>query len=532
MPLRRLALSLLLVFAQGIACAAESPRICRLPGDHGLYGFGDRLCRFTVPARYLWARPFTENGVAVVTALDGREGLIDLKGKEILAPVYRNIQFGPEGQVRASSDANNSGHPLDMLFDLQGHPLLPAPMDSLGFFHQGLAAFATWATGQRAQGFVDRHGQVAIAAKYNAVGDFADNGLASVWINRQWGFIDRNARLMIPAKYDSVMPELDNPPARYVNQFNIGFEFGFGDGSLVRAQASDGWQLIDASGRMLGRGGWARMGGFGQAGLATVSTGRRFGEGKTGLIDRRGNVVLQPTYESIGKFSNGYAPVQQGGKWGYIDARGTLVVPLQLPASPDTGFSKHGIAKVLLHPGRDPADLKVRSMGFGYIDTHGTVVIDKDDYDRVDAFQDTMPDPLARAVKDGKTGYLDTHGKLALGWFEAGTSFGDDGLAAVKVNGKYGYVDRQAKFAIAPAYDEALRFDGDTALVRLGGKWGIVDHAGQVVVPFDYDRLSGFGGASITLGVRGGHEVSVDRAGKFAALPPLGPLRGIPVDDF
>ena len=531
MSLARLTLSLL-VFAQAIACAAESPRICRLPGDQGLYGFGDRLCRFTIPARYAWVQPFTESGVAVVTATDGREGLIDRKGKEVLAPVYRNIRFGPEGQVLASSDTNNSARQLDMLFDLQGHRLLPAPMDSLGFFHGGLAAFATWGSGERAQGFVDRHGRVAIPANYNAVGDFAGNGLAGVWIKHEWGFIDRRGQLVIPAKYDFVEPELDNPPARYGNPFNIGFESGFGDGSLVRAQASDGWQLIDAMGHVLGQGGWARMGEFGQAGLATVSTGRRFGEGKTGLIDRRGSVVLQPTYESIGKFSNGYAPVQQGGKWGYIDTRGTLTVPLQFASFSDAGFNKHGIAKVLLHPGRDPADPKVRSMGFGYIDTHGTILIDKDDYDRVDAFQDAMQDPLARAVKDGKTGYLDTHGRLALGWFEAGTSFGDDGLAAVKVNGKYGYVDRQGKFAIAPSYDDALRFDSDTALARLGAKWGIVNHAGQVVVPFEYDRLSGFGGASITMGVRGGQEVSVDRAGKFAALAPLGPLRGLPVDDL
>ncbi len=531
MPLARLALSLL-VFAQVVAYGAENPRICRAPGDNGLFGFGDRLCRFTIPARYTWARPFTENGVAVVTAKDGREGLVDRQGKEVLAPVYRNIRFGPDGQVRASSETNNSAKWLDMLFDLQGHPLLPAPMDSLGFFNGGLAVATTWEGGNRAQGFIDRSGNWVIPPRFNAASDFATNGLAAVWINRRYGFIDRQGRLVIPADYDFVWPEFDHPPARYGNQFDVGFESGFAEGAVVRAQASDGWQLIDAAGRALGQGGWARMDGFGSAGLATVSTGRRAGEGKTGLIDRHGEVVLQPTYDSIGKFSNGYAPVRQGGKCGYIDARGTLVIPPRFPEFSDGGFSKHGVAKILLHPGRDPGDPKVHSMGFGYIDAHGDVVIDKDDYDRVDAFQDAMDEPLARAVKGGKIGYLDTRGKLALGWFDAGTSFGADGLAAVKVNAKYGYIDRQGKFTIAPAYDDALHFDGDTALVRLGAKWGIIDHAGHVVVPFEYDRLAGFGGASITMGSRGGHEFSVDRAGKFAALPPLGPSRGVPVDDL
>ncbi len=531
MPFARLAL-LLLLSAQGFACAAENPYLCRAPGDNGRYGFGDRLCRFTIPARYAWARPFTENGVAVVTAKDGREGLVDREGKEVLAPVYRNIRFGPEGQVRASSETNSPSRQLDMLFDLRGHPLLPTPMNSLGFFNGGLAVATTWESGKRAQGFIDRSGHWVIPPRFDAASDFASNGLAAVWINREFEFINRKGQLVIPAKYDFTRPELDNPLARFGNQFDVGFESGFADGAVVRAKASDGWQLIDASGRVLGQGGWARMGEFGSAGLATVSTGVRAGEGKMGLIDRHGNVVLQPTYESIGKFSNGYAPILQGGKWGYIDARGVLVVPPRFPGFSDDGFSKHGVAKILLHPGRDPGDPKIRSMGFGYIDTHGNVVIDKDDYDRVDAFQDAMDEPLARAVKANKTGYLDTRGKLALGWFEAGTSFGADGLAAVKVNGKYGYIDRQGKFAIAPTYDEALRFDGDTALVRLGAKWGIVDHAGHVVVPFEYDRLAGFNGASITMGTRGNHEVSVDRSGKFAELPPLGSLRGVRLDDI
>ena len=311
---------------------------------------------------------------------------------------------------------------------------------------------------------------------------------------------------------------------------------------VVRPQASDGWQLIDATGRVLGQGGWVRMGEFGSAGLATASTGVRAGEGKMGLIDQHGNVVLQPTYESIGKFANGDAPVLQGSHWGYIDARGDLVIPPRFLGFSDDGFSKHGIAKILLHTGRDPGDPKIHSMGFGYIDTHGNVVIDKDDDDRVDAFQDTMDEALARVVKADKTGYLDTRGKLAFGWFDAGTSFGTDGMAAVKINGKYGYIDRQGKFAIAPAYDEALRFDGDTALVRLGAKWGIVDHAGHVVAPFEYDRLAGFNGTSITMGTRGAaaRSASTERASSqscrrqglceaYASTTsdPLGPVPGI-----
>ena len=48
--------------------------------------------------------------------------------------------------------------------------------------------------------------------------------------------------------------------------------------------------------------------------------------------------------------------------------------PLRLDEEPDGGFSRHGVIKVLLHPGRDAGDATLRSMGYGYIDVHGKVV--------------------------------------------------------------------------------------------------------------------------------------------------------------
>ena len=69
-------------------------------------------------------------------------------------------------------------------------------------------------------------------------------------------------------------------------------------------------------------------------------------------------------------------------------------------------------------------------------------------------------------------------------------------------------------------------------MVRLHGKWGVIDHAGQLVVPFEYDKLDGFEDAAITLGTRAGRELGVDRHGSVVELPPLGPLRGVPIDEL
>ena len=544
---RRALTLLLLLLAVGAAHADDGLHACRQPGGD-LLGFGDRICQIKVPYRYEQIEPFTRDGVAIVSVRSSfggpLKGLVDRAGKEILPPIYQELALGPGGQVVATrEDPTCPFHPaptLDMLFDLRGRPQLAAPLADVGFFHEGLARAMPLPVGEQRcarpnkhyqgarqpRGYIDGSGRFVIAAQFDEAADFAANGLAAVRIDRQWGFIDKQGRTAIPVQYDNVLPLSDDLLGDDARR-------GFADGLPARVEQRDSVSLVDAAGRPVGQGGWMRIGPFDSAGLAKViarGEGHRYGP--MGLIDARGQLRLAPAYGAIDPFVNGFAGVAKDGRWGFIDMHGELVVPLRFPEPSREGFSRHGLVKVLLHPGRDPADRNVRSMGYGYIDTHGNVVIDKDDYDRVDAFQDAMDEPLARAVKDGRTGYLDTRGKLALGWYAAGTSFGRDGLAAVKVDDKYGYVDRQGRFTIAPAYEDARRFDGDTAVVRRGGKWGIVDHAGHVVVPFEYDRLAGFGGEAITVGTRAGRDVRVDRAGRFAPLPPLGPQRGIPLDDL
>lgn len=549
MTLSRLAPWLLLL-ASVAAHAADRVHVCRSP-DGRLFGYGNRICQISVPYKYVMTEPFTADGLAAVSVMNDHgfgKGVVDRTGKEVVPPVYRDIDFGPAGQILATREDDTCPfHPaptIATLFDARGRPMLAKEFAGLGFFRQGLAWAMALPEGEARcnrhnaavqvdgipdKGFIDRGGQFVIPPRFANAYDFAANGRALVHIGQKWGFIDKRGELVIAAVYDHVAPATDEIFRR---DGHLAPQWGFGDLPVARVDGRDGMHLIDASGKTVGRGGWLILGAFDEEGLATALVSPVPPQHKVGLVDMQGKVVLEPVHDRILPFSNGFAAVEDGGKWGFIDTHGKLVVPVQFADQPQPGFSRHGVAKVMLHGGRDPADPKLRSMGFGYIDTHGAVVIDKDDYDRVDAFQDAMDDPLARAVKGGRTGYLDTHGKLALGWFDAGTSFGADGLAAVKVDGRFGFITRQGKFAIAPAYDDALAFDGDTAVVRRGAKWGIVDHAGQVVVPFEYDKLAGFGGESVTLGTRNGREVGVDRHGKPFDLPPLGPLRGVPVDDL
>jgi len=52
--------------------------------------------------------------------------------------------------------------------------------------------------------------------------------------------------------------------------------------------------------------------------------------GKWGYVDREGKVVIEPRFDFPGKFTEGMAPVNVGGigkgKWGYVDNTGKMVI--------------------------------------------------------------------------------------------------------------------------------------------------------------------------------------------------------------
>src|SRR6185295_3518303 len=88
-----------------------------------------------------------------------------------------------------------------------------------------------------------------------------------------------------------------------------------------------------------------------------------FNNGKFGVTDARGTMVLPAQYDNIYPFSNGLAAVQTGGKWAYIDTTGKLVIPALFD---DAHSFSEGLAAVV----------RIAASGqWDYIDTSGKTVI-------------------------------------------------------------------------------------------------------------------------------------------------------------
>jgi len=195
-------------------------------------------------------------------------------------------------------------------------------------------------------------------------------------------------------------------------------------------------------------------------------------------------------------YSDGLAPAEENGKWGYIDRTRNVVIPFQFRYA---GYFENGMARVAL------ADK------FFFIDKRGTRVTQEFD----GAFD--FHEGLAAVIADKNVGYIRPDGSFALPaqyHSASGIDF-SEGVAAVRVNGKVGFMDKYGNVVIEPKYDDVYPFSDGFAPVEMGDKWGYVDHLGNVAIPIKYDigHMFSEGLASVSLNGKWGY---IDTKGQFA----------------
>ena len=155
--------------------------------------------------------------------------------------------------------------------------------------------------------------------------------------------------------------------------------------------------------------------------------------GKWGFIDRKGNVVITPQFDSTDKFSGGIACVSLNGKQGLINKTGKFVIPAE--------------------------------------------------YDMIEV----TSEDLVSFKKDGKYGYMDKTGNILIpARFEQCYGF-NEGMAAVEVNGKWRFIDIKGELTIPAQYTCVVPFSEGLAAVEIDDKWGAIDQAGNLVIPAGFD---------------------------------------------
>lgn len=273
-------------------------------------------------------------------------------------------------------------------------------------------------------GFIRPSGELAIPAAFLLALGFSE-GLAAVKVADGWGYIDAAGQFVLPPQFTAAASFSDG-----MAQVQRGEQVGYIDraGAFVPAPPKSS-QL----GRFVG----------GRAPFRALS---RIGVPAWGYLDRSGRVVVPPSMDQAGEFSEGLAAAQQDDLFGYIDVDGVWAVE---PRFTEAGDFHEGLAAV--------GD----SGHYGYCDPSGTVVIDFR-FLRAGAFSEG----LAPVAIGAKTGFIDREGRVAIEpAFDTAHSF-SEGLAAVRVHHRWGFIDRAGRVVVEPVYEGAQAFSGGVACVR------------------------------------------------------------------
>ncbi len=163
-------------------------------------------------------------------------------------------------------------------------------------------------------------------------------------------------------------------------------------------------------------------------------------------------VSEQPAITSFDKkeeFHEERAVVKKNNRYGYIDEKGKIVIPLIYD---DAIEFEEGLGGVML------------GNKYGFVDRLGKVII-----------------PI---VYD-KTGF----------WFH-------EGFVSMQLNGKWGFVNKENKIIAPFIYDDSQGFREGLAPVQSNEKWGFISNRGQIAIQLKYDDFSPFvdGIAAVSIG--------------------------------
>lgn len=239
------------------------------------------------------------------------------------------------------------------------------------------------------------------------------------------------------------------------------------------------------------------------------------------FIDKKGNVIdvkkhLRGIVE-VGQFSDGLLMVKTAGKFGYMDTAGDLVIPAiyKMATEFNNGFAlvenknecfvidKKGNEKKVATE-KKVSEVRNFSDGlaavmtggrtnnrFGYINEEGVVVI-KPQY----VYCGDFINGIAWVVtEDGKNGFINKKGDWAVESIFIRVKDMDpvSGLARVRDKNGWGYTNVKGEILRPEGMEKFRDFSEGLCQKRIDKKWGYMNNKGEVVIEPIFDSKSQFG---------------------------------------
>lgn len=335
----------------------------------------------------------------------GKGGFIDKDGRIILVHEHVVVPSHFSDGLYCAKTGSSA-----YFINLEGNNVFGRTFHWAETFSEGLASVCidgSW-------GFIDTQGEFVIRPQYEDVSSFSD-GLAAAQVNDDWGFINRNGEWVVPPMYENVLSfseergavSLDGKIAfidlrgETITEFHYDEVGSFSNGlaETITYETADelhNRKYIDRSGRVaidfnhvyeqltgssaVDRG----RDGFWDISDRYMHSGRR--NTKHTMTSNHKIYVFDPP---SGQFCDGFLLVASGGKCGYVNTSGELVIPFQFFNA--TVFSE-GLASVFLEAdltkkGSDRLNQQeTRTRAF--INKAGDVVIDSRSFNYSRSFKD------------------------------------------------------------------------------------------------------------------------------------------------
>jgi len=246
--------------------------------------------------------------------------------------------------------------------------------------------------------------------------------------------------------------------------------------------------------------------------------------GKTGYMDKNGNIEIPAQFEDAFNFVNGFARVSKTrddaasiladsgvslDQWAFIDTSGKMITPYKFSYAWD--FNE-GLAAVqennkdIYYIDRQGNKSSQKYLGTDYF-THGFMPIHLRGGNLGHQIPNSIPEVWS---------YINSKGDRATDHeFEEAQSF-TDGLAISKKNDKYGLIDINFNTAIDYKYDGLKRVGTGLYAAKKDNLWGLINNSDNIIADFSYSNIGIFSEGLAPVSIKNSDGAYIDSKGNVS----------------
>lgn len=486
------------------------------PNDYSIYGKMVTTTFFDLDGNKLMHIPYSvilkDDGIYVYDGSkygkEGKIGLYDYNGKILIPPINEILRHLEDKRYLVQERGQDVAYVLDLVTGKTTE--LPYKLIESVLVEPDAADWFNIVTSKGKYGIVNRKLEVVVPIIYDKIGYIRNNKYFEVTLDGKMGVLDTKGNLIIPFEYEKIDCLNKIEYAHIKSKRKFGY-YNIETGTEMFFTFADNYPNV-----------------YPEKGFVVRK------KNKYGLLDWAGNALGLPPetceqkpkkkkiptpicpFTAVRNFCEGFAAVQIGDKWGYIDTQGNLIHPITLEEACDF---ENGHARVY---GGKGLYINTKGEYDGYIDCgrfdysrnrtprgeHGYIYSKKEGnkvgwvnyagkeiipciYD-----SDNRYGPISLEDKNqyiivclnNKYGIFNLRGKVILE-LEHDEVFERGGLWMSIINNKEALFAEDGRRLTPHKYDKLSDFKGNILKSEVDGKYGFINKEGQEVVPTIYDDV-------------------------------------------